>query len=48
MYILFPIPQMHSFYGTNGDMSMSADSTCQGLQSPTLGVITMKFSKGKP
>ncbi|XP_060601165.1 uncharacterized protein LOC132754542 [Ruditapes philippinarum] len=36
---------MHSFYGTNGDMSMSADSTCQGLQSPTLGVITMKFSK---
>lgn len=38
---------MHSFYGTNGDMSMSADSTCQGLQSPTLGVITMKFSKGK-
>lgn len=36
---------MHSFYGTNGDMSMSADSSCQGLQSPTLGVITMKFSK---
>lgn len=36
---------MHSFYGTNGDMSMSADSTCQGLQSPTLGVISMKFTK---
>lgn len=36
---------MHSFYGSNGDMSMSADSTCQGLQSPTLGVISMKFSK---
>ena len=38
--------QMHSFYGTHGDMSMSADSTCQGLQSPTLGVISMKFTKG--
>lgn len=36
---------MHSFYGTNGDMSMSADPTCQGLQSPTLGVITMTFNK---
>ncbi|KAL4236746.1 hypothetical protein ACF0H5_005130 [Mactra antiquata] len=36
---------MHSFYGTNGDMSMSADHTCQGLQSPTLGVVTMKFFK---
>lgn len=36
---------MHSFYGTSGDMSMSADPTCQGLQSPTLGVITMTFNK---
>ncbi|WAR24267.1 hypothetical protein MAR_037936 [Mya arenaria] len=40
-----PVFQMHSFYGTHGDMSMSADSTCQGLQSPTLGVISMKFTK---
>ena len=38
--------QMHSFYGTTGDMSMSADATCQGLQSPSLGVLTMKLSKG--
>jgi len=38
---------MHSFYGTNGDMSMSADPTCQGLQTPELGVISMRFSKGK-
>ena len=38
---------MHSFYGTSGDMSMSADPTCQGLQSPTLGVITMNFDKSK-
>ncbi|KAH3696885.1 hypothetical protein DPMN_084365, partial [Dreissena polymorpha] len=36
---------MHSFYGTHGDMSMSADATCQGLQSPTLGSISLKFTK---
>ncbi|KAL5017046.1 hypothetical protein ScPMuIL_006635 [Solemya velum] len=36
---------MHSFYGSTGDMSMSADATCQGLQSPTIGVSTMSMSK---
>lgn len=30
----------------SGDMSISADATCQGLQSPTVGVSTMKLDKG--
>ncbi|BFZ16706.1 hypothetical protein BsWGS_19745 [Bradybaena similaris] len=29
---------MYSLYGTNGYMSMTADATCQGLQSPSLGM----------
>ncbi|KAL3869009.1 hypothetical protein ACJMK2_041744 [Sinanodonta woodiana] len=36
---------MHSFYGSSGDMSMSADATCQGLQNPTLGAVSMSFSR---
>lgn len=37
---------MHSFFGMSGSMSISADATCQGLQSPTVGVSTMKLEKG--
>ncbi|KAK3612631.1 hypothetical protein CHS0354_042145 [Potamilus streckersoni] len=36
---------MHSFYGRNGDMSMSADATCQGLQSTTLGAVSMSLTR---
>ena len=36
---------MHSFFGMSGSMSISADATCQGLQSPTVGVSTMKLEK---
>lgn len=36
---------MHSFFGMSGSMSISADATCQGLQSPTVGVSTMKLDK---
>ncbi|XP_041357105.1 uncharacterized protein LOC121374190 [Gigantopelta aegis] len=32
---------MYSFWSTHGEMSMSADATCQGLQSPRVGVLTM-------
>ncbi|KAK3606189.1 hypothetical protein CHS0354_010833 [Potamilus streckersoni] len=36
---------MYSLYGSRGEMSMSIDPTCQGLQSPSLGIITIKLSK---
>ncbi|XP_052090667.1 uncharacterized protein LOC127727229 isoform X1 [Mytilus californianus] len=36
---------MHNFFSMSGDMSISADATCQGLQSPTVGVSTMKLDK---
>ncbi|OWF42130.1 uncharacterized protein LOC110461527 [Mizuhopecten yessoensis] len=36
---------MHSFYGGNGDMSMTVDGTCQGLQSPSVGFTTMKLQR---
>lgn len=36
---------MHNFFSMSGDMSISADATCQGLQSPTVGVSTMSLDK---
>lgn len=36
---------MHNFFGISGFMSISADATCQGLQSPAVGVSTMKLDK---
>lgn len=44
MFVL--ISQMHNFYGMGGEMSMTADATCQGLQSPTVGFSTMRLDKG--
>ncbi|XP_050402585.1 uncharacterized protein LOC126818931 [Patella vulgata] len=32
---------MFSFWGTRGEMSMSADASCLGLQSPSVGGMTM-------
>nr|XP_022316010.1 uncharacterized protein LOC111119802 [Crassostrea virginica] len=36
---------MHSLFGYGGDMSMSADASCQGLQSPTVGTSTMALER---
>ncbi|XP_056018773.1 uncharacterized protein LOC125671006 isoform X2 [Ostrea edulis] len=36
---------MHSLFGYGGDMSMSADASCQGLQSPTVGTSTMTLDR---
>ncbi|XP_062578526.1 uncharacterized protein LOC134240458 [Saccostrea cucullata] len=36
---------MHSLFGYGGDMSMSADASCQGLQSPTVGTSTMTLER---
>ncbi|XP_059166730.1 uncharacterized protein LOC131948997 [Physella acuta] len=40
---------MYSLYGSTGHMSMTADSTCQGLQTPTLGmnVFTLRHKHEK-
>lgn len=36
---------MHSLFGYGGDMSMSADASCQGLQSPTVGTSTLALER---
>ncbi|XP_071118670.1 uncharacterized protein [Haliotis cracherodii] len=36
---------MYSFYGSQGQMAMSADPTCQGIQSPRTGYLTMSLSR---
>ncbi|XP_070195691.1 uncharacterized protein [Littorina saxatilis] len=35
---------MYSLYGTRGEMSMSQDATCQGLNSPSFGISTFDLS----